>query len=491
MAWARKKGTPYVDDPVFRANFLRDFISALPDRFRNSSVDEMDFSEIERFVEEEKARKNDPVQRKKLSSERKSARERLREQFGFATIDGRTTPIASWMVEPTGIFMGRGAHPLRGRWKPRIFPEDVTINIGEDAPIPGGRWGGIVHDHDSMWIARWVDKLADKEKYVWLSDESHLRQVRDRAKYENAARLAKHIQQVRGVIRRELNTENAMERKLATVAYLIDKLAIRVGDEKDPDEADTVGATTLRVEHVRFMPKEIRFDFFGKDYVRWQKELPLPELDTLFHRNLHELAAHKKDTDLIFAGITSNHVNRFLSRIMPRLTAKVFRTFHATETVKKYLNEHDHFAPDDSTFVKLYHAKLANLQAAIRCNHIRTPPKNWEESLSRKEERLGKAKLAAPKTERAAARLKERVVKLTLEIDLAKRIKTYNLSTSLRNYIDPRVYKAWGQKAGFDYHLLYTKALLRKFAWANRSQINWVHEPTQATPAAPIRVKVA
>ena len=27
---------------------------------------------------------------------------------------------------------------------------------------------------------------------------------------------------------------------------------MRVGDEKDPDEADTVGATTLRKEHLKF-----------------------------------------------------------------------------------------------------------------------------------------------------------------------------------------------------------------------------------------------
>ena len=37
---------------------------------------------------------------------------------------------------------------------------------------------------------------------------------------------------------------------VATACYLIDALCLRVGDEKDPDEADTVGATTLRPEHI-------------------------------------------------------------------------------------------------------------------------------------------------------------------------------------------------------------------------------------------------
>ena len=31
---------------------------------------------------------------------------------------------------------------------------------------------------------------------------------------------------------------------------------MRVGDEKDEDEADTVGATTLRVEHVKRLERQ-------------------------------------------------------------------------------------------------------------------------------------------------------------------------------------------------------------------------------------------
>jgi len=38
---------------------------------------------------------------------------------------------------------------------------------------------------------------------------------------------------------------------------------MRVGDEKDPDEADTVGATTLRVEHVKITDKTIELDCLG------------------------------------------------------------------------------------------------------------------------------------------------------------------------------------------------------------------------------------
>jgi DNA topoisomerase-1 len=42
-----------------------------------------------------------------------------------------------------------------------------------------------------------------------------------------------------------------LDRQLATALYLIDKLALRAGGEKDTDEeADTVGCCNLRVEHI-------------------------------------------------------------------------------------------------------------------------------------------------------------------------------------------------------------------------------------------------
>ncbi|MCI0478012.1 MAG: hypothetical protein L0Y55_17350, partial [Anaerolineales bacterium] len=67
----------------------------------------------------------------------------------------------------------------------------------------------------------------------------------------------------------------------------------------------------------------------------------------------------------------------------------------------------------------------------------------------------------------------ERVERASLQLDLAKRTRDYNLGTSLKNYIDPRVFKAWGDYAGFDWRRLYTKALQKKFAWLEREHPKW------------------
>ncbi|HET7405209.1 MAG TPA: DNA topoisomerase I [Candidatus Bathyarchaeia archaeon] len=469
-AWGKKRTTPYVQDPVFQTNFLSDFSKLLPTKFADVKYSEIDFTPVYEYQAREELLKGDKELKKRVAAQRKELRLKMKEQYGYAMIDGTRTEFANYMVEPPSIFMGRGSHPMRGRWKPRIHPQDVVLNLSENAPVPPGNWKSIAHDHESIWLAYWVDKLSQVRKYVWPSDLSDLRQERDKMKYDNAKQLRRKLSDVREYIEKRLDAPDAKDRKLATVCYLIDKLAMRVGDEKDEDEADTVGASTLRVEHVKFLPHGVEFDFLGKDSVRWEKTLTLDGANSPIKRNLHEFASGKKPEDLLFDGVTSVDVNRFLRKSMKGLTAKVFRTHHATETVQTYLSRHNGFKPDAPPFLKLYHARVANLEAAIQCNHKRTPPKTWDSSLDKKQQRLAELKTKTAKTEKQAQRLKDRKTKLEYDIKLQKQTRDYNLNTSLRNYIDPRVYKSWANKAEFDWEAIYPKTLQRKFQWASKSR---------------------
>ena len=476
-AWAKKINTPYVDDEVFQKNFLTDFVKLLPSELAELRIDEIDFAEIVKC--QEKERDVPPDLKKKLAVERKQRREEQKEQFGFAEVDGTRTEVASYLVEPPGIFMGRGAHPMRGKWKPRVYPEDVILNLGEDAPIPpvpisGRKWGKVIHDHDSTWLARWSDGLSNEMKYIWLADISPIRQERDKAKYDKAKKLSKSIEKVKKRILKGMRSRDVRERKVATVAYLIESLAMRVGDEKDEDEADTVGATTLRVEHMQITDSKVEFDFIGKDSVRCQSTLQV-DSDRTIIENLTEFSKDKKPTDTIFDNISSDAVNRFLSKGMKGLTAKVFRTFHASNEVREYLREKgsDH----DSMDKKVYHARMANLQAAKRCNHKRTRPKNWEERLAKKKEKLGDVKKKEAKTEKGKLRLDQRIEKWKLKIDLDENTMDYNLNTSLRNYIDPRIFKEWSGPINLDLAKIYPKTLQRKFAWVNSTKSKQSHGP--------------
>ena len=63
--------------------------------------------------------------------------------------------------------------------------------------------------------------------------------------------ISKEIDKVKDKIVKDMQDKDAKVRRISTACYLIYRTAMRVGDEKDPEEADTVGATTLRKEHIK------------------------------------------------------------------------------------------------------------------------------------------------------------------------------------------------------------------------------------------------
>ena len=506
--WAKKKDTPYAQDKVFQKNFTADFAKTLDPKFKKISYDDIDFSDAYKIIDKEKDLREmmTKEEKKALTVKRKEMQARLKSKYGVAIIDGDEVEVGNYMAEPPGIFIGRGEHPLRGKWKPRITVNDVTLNLGEEAKVPEGKWREIIHDKNSMWLASWMDLLTQKRKYVWLADTAGLKQDRDKEKYEKAVNLAKEINKIKDRIVNDMKNNDPKISRIATACYLIYRTAMRVGDEKDPEEADTVGATTLRKEHIKITSDTIEFDFLGKDSVRWQEKVIAEGHDKQFQENLKKLVENKKPKDEIFDGITSRHVNAYYSSIVKGLTAKVFRTYLATTVVRDYLIKHDNIK-NKTVNEKLYHAKLANLDAAMMCNHKRTIPKTFEQALEKKrdtlkkiekeeswkktQEKLKKAKAVQTKTDtqskskakkiktlndqikKQRQKHKERVEKLELQIDLSEKTKDYNIGTSLRNYIDPRVFKAWTDEVGVEWEKLYTSALQKKFLWVKNENVDW------------------
>jgi DNA topoisomerase-1 len=540
LAWARKQGTPYVEDPLFVRNFLQDFSAALGVE-PPLAVAEVDFGPALDIVQAERAARErlTPEERKALAAQRKAERERLKEQYGHAIVDGQRVEIGAYIAEPSGIFMGRGQHPLRGRWKEGPRQSDVTLNLSPDAPVPPGDWAEIVWEPESLWVARWKDKLSGRLKYVWLSDTAPVKQEREAAKFDRAVDLGANLAQVRAHIEQGLTSPRAKRRRVATACYLIDALCLRVGDEKDPDEADTVGATTLRPEHVTLHPDgTAEFKFLGKDSVLWHKTIPLPPL---VMQNLADLirearppasASNGKRLDVpiratrdkpqIFPGVGSADVNAYLSEALPGLTAKVFRTHHATQVVRDSLSAAEVEA-GDLEYKKWGAVALANLEAAVLCNHYKAAPANWQERRQRANERRkrleervaacrppvlqasealvalqqeAREKQNSARTDAQRERLQTRYArkiekaekklatasgkleraeaalgKASTQDTIADRGRTWNLGTSLKSYIDPRVFYQWGQQVEYDVlGLYYPTALQRKFAWVSEQE---------------------
>ena len=73
-------------------------------------------------------------------------------------------------------------------------------------------------------------------------------------------------------------------------------------------------------------------------------------------------------------------------------------------------------------------------------------------------------KLKADKENR---RLKDMaaIEKASLQIEAKELTKDYNLNTSLKSYIDPRIYYNWSKKVDYDWRKYYSKSLQRKYSW--------------------------
>jgi DNA topoisomerase-1 len=88
------------------------------------------------------------------------------------------------------------------------------------------------------------------------------------------------------------------DRQRATAMYFIDRLALRAGNEKGEDEADTVGCCSLRCEHITLeQPNFLVFDFLGKDSIRYYNRVAV---ETQVFKNIRIFKDNKNDDDNLF-----------------------------------------------------------------------------------------------------------------------------------------------------------------------------------------------
>jgi DNA topoisomerase-1 len=99
--------------------------------------------------------------------------------------------VNGFLIEPPTLFKGRGKHPRAGFVKPRIQPEEITLNLSDDAPIPrchvaGHNWFDVVCKKDSTWLCSYKNDAvssSSSHKYIFLAANSKFKGINDRKKY--------------------------------------------------------------------------------------------------------------------------------------------------------------------------------------------------------------------------------------------------------------------------------------------------------------------
>ncbi|KAJ5893307.1 DNA topoisomerase 1 [Penicillium taxi] len=372
--------THNVENPVFQKNFFNDFQDIVKKTggakdVQGKKVDikeftKCDFKPIFEYYDAQRLEKKNqpPAEKKKLKAEK----DEQEAPYQFCTWDGRKQKVGNFRVEPPSLFRGRGEHPKTGHVKTRVKPEQITINIGKEATVPpppaGHRWKEVKHDQEGTWLAMWQENINGNYKYVMLAANSDVKGQSDYKKFEKARELKKHIDKIRKDYQKNLKNDLMVERQKATAVYLIDQFALRAGNEKGEDEAETVGCCSLKYENISLQPPNtVIFDFLGKDSIRFYDEV---KVDLQVFKNLKIFKkAPKKNGDEIFDRLTTSALNKHLQNYMPGLTAKVFRTYNASFTMSTLLRD---LKASGTIAEKIKSYNDANRRVAILCNHKRT-----------------------------------------------------------------------------------------------------------------------
>ena len=429
-------GNPEVA-PTFITNFMNDFRAILGKKHVIKDFQKCDFGPIRSHLDEQK------VVRKAISDAERKQNKVLKDagmfKFGYSLVDGHLEKVGNYnsellvdyfvcatcmhngvsmlflwwsqpyfsldvAVEPPGTFRGRGKHPKAGKLKQRVAPEQVMINISECAPVPrctvpGHAWSEVRHDPTVQWLCQWTENINNQNKYMQLAAQSSFKGKSDRSKYNKAAKLCGNIDKIRADYKKKLKAKSHEDRQLATAMWVIDRLALRVGGEKDTDEeADTVGCCSLRVEHLKFDPnnegddsKEIELEFLGKDSMLFKQTIDFGSqlytenngMGEQVYENFKRFCKNKKPTDDVFSDLTPTMLNSHLKGIMDGLTAKVFRTYNASKTLQDELLKTEGTAGWSrlTAAEKVVEYNNANREVAILCNHQRSVSKAQEATL--------------------------------------------------------------------------------------------------------------
>eukprot|EP00754_Rhynchopus_humris_P047798 Rhum_TRINITY_DN7340_c0_g2::Rhum_TRINITY_DN7340_c0_g2_i2::g.22698::m.22698/K03163/TOP1; DNA topoisomerase I len=420
--FAVMRESDYYQKPVFRSNFFAAWKAILHQRPEGKKIVELalcNFDEIWAHHQEEQAKKKAMTAAEKKEKRLKADEEKT--PYKFVMWDGRKEKIANPVIEPPGLFRGRGLHPKMGCLKPRTYPEDVTINCEDvkkpPTPPAGRKWGAVVSDNTVTWLAKWHDRNTGDVKYTQLDKSGAMKQWKDKQKFEMARRLKDIIKEVRDDYEAGFKSKDMKRLQMSVAMYFIDKLALRVGGDKGEDEADTVGCCSLRAEHITPFTKDekffLNFDFLGKDSIRYYNDVEISE--PVYHL-VKKLLVGKDSRPLpknqVFNEVETSDLNAHFKKFMTGLSAKVFRTYNASFLLDKIFEEE----PVDSKLTeaeKMVYFNKANTKVAILCNHQRTVAKGHEaikegmnlkiEEIQSQIDRLNAAKKAfekAPKSQK-------------------------------------------------------------------------------------------
>jgi DNA topoisomerase-1 len=194
------------------------------------------------------------------------------------------------------------------------------------------------------WTDVWICRDADGHVQATGRDAKGRKQYRyhaayrahrEQEKFADLVPFGERLGDLRRRIDRDLGRRDiGQERVLALVLALLDRTAIRVGNESYARTNRTFGLTTMRSRHVAVNGSTIAFCFVGKGDKRHEVEVQDRRLASLVRRCRQlpgQLLFQWEDDDGQLRPVRSDDVNDALRTLTGLdVTAKTFRTWHAS-----------------------------------------------------------------------------------------------------------------------------------------------------------------
>lgn len=161
------------------------------------------------------------------------------------------------------------------------------------------------------------------------------REIRDQTKYERMLQFAAKLPRLRRQVTIDMRREALPRQKiLATVARLLDKTLIRVGNQEYAATNRSFGLTTLRRKHAAITNGALKLEFTGKSGKRWNLQITDRRIVGIVKR-CAEIPGHELfkyiDDDGSVCTIGSGEVNGYIKEILEDdFSAKDFRTWAGT-----------------------------------------------------------------------------------------------------------------------------------------------------------------
>eukprot|EP00978_Attheya_sp_CCMP212_P014180 scaffold36077_cov51-Attheya_sp.AAC.2 len=515
--------------PIFIKNFFADFRQILGKQHVIRDFKKCDWEPIRRHLNEQK------IIKKAISDKERQVNKETRNeamfQFGYALVDGHIEKVGNYNMEPPGAFRGRGEHPKAGKLKHRVDPEQVFLNVSECArvppcTVPGHAWGELRHDPQVQWLGQWKENINNQVKYMQLAAQSSFKGKSDRSKYNKAALLCGNIDKIRDSYKKKLKAKSLEARQLATAMWVIDKLALRVGGEKDTDEeADTVGCCSLRVEHLNFDPndeggdcKEIELEFLGKDSMLFKQTIDFGAtmytenngmgeqtlqdelMKTEAIKSFHSLTPAEKVVEYNNANrdvaILCNHqrtVSKAQTTQLETIGSKLAMLKKQKSMLKKMwkivYNGTDKKIPMKKSEDKMVEAAQKAIEKAKKMkdkavtNEEKIAATEADEKAKQQRRDAQDMKFTQahlwdkqPSPDQIAKRIKvwsSKISKMELNLKHKDDNKEVSLGTSKLNYMDPRISVAWCKRNEVPIEKIFSKTMRDKFNWAMAVPSDW------------------